>query len=122
MIVHDAGKCHGHTSFITHLDWSNDSGYLRSNSGDYELLYWEAATGKQFTDVSTLSTLRGVSAKCPPRVVCACGMSVLYVCLCVVRVWSIMGVSWDHKSHTMVSQVILHILLSYHLFGGCGVD
>lgn len=29
----------GHSSFITHIDWSEDSQYLRSNSGDYELLY-----------------------------------------------------------------------------------
>lgn len=29
----------GHSSFITHIDWSKDSEYLRSNSGDYELLY-----------------------------------------------------------------------------------
>ena len=34
--------CHpsqGHSSFITHLDWSVDSQYLVSNSGDYEILY-----------------------------------------------------------------------------------
>ena len=29
----------GHSSFITHLDWSVDGQHLRSNSGDYELLY-----------------------------------------------------------------------------------
>lgn len=29
----------GHSSFITHLDWSEDSHQLRSNSGDYEVLY-----------------------------------------------------------------------------------
>ncbi|RVE43289.1 hypothetical protein evm_012048 [Chilo suppressalis] len=34
------GKCLGHSSFITHLDWSEDSQYIRSNSGDYELLFW----------------------------------------------------------------------------------
>uniref|UniRef100_A0A8C5HJE4 HELP domain-containing protein n=1 Tax=Gouania willdenowi TaxID=441366 RepID=A0A8C5HJE4_GOUWI len=33
------GKCSGHSSFITHLDWSTDSQYLVSNSGDYEILY-----------------------------------------------------------------------------------
>ncbi|KAG8279172.1 Echinoderm microtubule-associated protein-like 1 [Homalodisca vitripennis] len=33
------GRCTGHSSFITHLDWSADSQYLRSNSGDYELLF-----------------------------------------------------------------------------------
>ena len=29
----------GHSSFITHLDWSADGSTIRSNSGDYELLY-----------------------------------------------------------------------------------
>lgn len=29
----------GHSSFVTHLDWSEDSHQLRSNSGDYEVLY-----------------------------------------------------------------------------------
>ncbi|KAG9481485.1 hypothetical protein GDO78_010615 [Eleutherodactylus coqui] len=33
------GKCSGHSSFITHLDWSVNSQYLMSNSGDYEILY-----------------------------------------------------------------------------------
>uniref|UniRef100_A0A671X5Q0 EMAP like 3 n=1 Tax=Sparus aurata TaxID=8175 RepID=A0A671X5Q0_SPAAU len=34
------GKCNGHSSFITHLDWSKDGKYIMSNSGDYEILYW----------------------------------------------------------------------------------
>ena len=29
----------GHSSFVTHLDWSTDGVYLCSNSGDYEVLY-----------------------------------------------------------------------------------
>ncbi|KAL4708209.1 hypothetical protein ACJJTC_016868 [Scirpophaga incertulas] len=31
----------GHSSYITHLDWSEDSQYIRSNSGDYEVLFCE---------------------------------------------------------------------------------
>uniref|UniRef100_A0A4W3HNT7 EMAP like 4 n=1 Tax=Callorhinchus milii TaxID=7868 RepID=A0A4W3HNT7_CALMI len=33
------GKCTGHSSYITHLDWSPDTKYIMSNSGDYEILY-----------------------------------------------------------------------------------
>uniref|UniRef100_A0A672QZY9 receptor protein-tyrosine kinase n=1 Tax=Sinocyclocheilus grahami TaxID=75366 RepID=A0A672QZY9_SINGR len=36
------GKCTGHSSFITHLDWSKDGKYIMSNSGDYEILYCKA--------------------------------------------------------------------------------
>uniref|UniRef100_A0A4W5JXK5 EMAP like 3 n=1 Tax=Hucho hucho TaxID=62062 RepID=A0A4W5JXK5_9TELE len=39
------GKCNGHSSFITHLDWSKDGKYVMSNSGDYEILYWDVAGG-----------------------------------------------------------------------------
>ncbi|XP_067301367.1 echinoderm microtubule-associated protein-like 3 isoform X1 [Pseudorasbora parva] len=39
------GKCTGHSSFITHLDWSKDGKYIMSNSGDYEILYWDIASG-----------------------------------------------------------------------------
>ena len=33
------GKCSGHSSFITHIDWSADGVNLQTTSGDYELLY-----------------------------------------------------------------------------------
>jgi len=29
------------------LDWSEDGEALHSNSGDYELLFWDGTTGKQ---------------------------------------------------------------------------
>ncbi|MED6272150.1 Echinoderm microtubule-associated protein-like 4, partial [Characodon lateralis] len=31
----------GHSSYITHLDWSPDNKFIMSNSGDYEILYWD---------------------------------------------------------------------------------
>ncbi|XP_044536094.1 echinoderm microtubule-associated protein-like 3 isoform X1 [Gracilinanus agilis] len=39
------GRCLGHSSFITHLDWSKDGNFIMSNSGDYEILYWDVAGG-----------------------------------------------------------------------------
>ena len=31
----------GHSSFVTHIDWSTDSRSLQSNCGAHELLYWQ---------------------------------------------------------------------------------
>ncbi|XP_034967119.2 echinoderm microtubule-associated protein-like 4 isoform X5 [Zootoca vivipara] len=39
------GKCTGHSSYITHLDWSPENKYIMSNSGDYEILYWDIPAG-----------------------------------------------------------------------------
>eukprot|EP00798_Chlamydomonas_sp_ICE-L_P018393 gene18393-24865_t len=40
-------RCYGHSSYITHLDWSIDSRMIQSNCGSYELLYFQASSGKQ---------------------------------------------------------------------------
>ncbi|XP_066583387.1 echinoderm microtubule-associated protein-like 2 isoform X3 [Prorops nasuta] len=48
------GRCMGHSSFVTHLDWSADGQHLRSNSGDYELLYWNPGVCRQIAQSSTL--------------------------------------------------------------------
>ena len=36
-----AGACVGHSSYVSHLEWSADSNVLQSTSGDFELLYWD---------------------------------------------------------------------------------
>lgn len=41
------GTCKGHSSFIMHLGWSKDGSTLWTNSGDYELLFWNAPKGDQ---------------------------------------------------------------------------
>ncbi|CAB1351808.1 unnamed protein product, partial [Coregonus sp. 'balchen'] len=48
------GKCNGHSSFITHLDWSKDGKYVMSNSGDYEILYCVWLEGSDGTDINAL--------------------------------------------------------------------
>jgi len=40
-------------SYITHLDWSENSSNLHSNCGAYELLFWDAGTGKQLPGGAT---------------------------------------------------------------------
>uniref|UniRef100_A0A182ITF5 WD_REPEATS_REGION domain-containing protein n=1 Tax=Anopheles atroparvus TaxID=41427 RepID=A0A182ITF5_ANOAO len=58
------GKCTGHSSFISHLDWSKDSQVLRSNSGDYELLYWNPTLCRQITSQSTVKNLEWATQNC----------------------------------------------------------
>jgi len=40
----------GHSSSILQLTWSADSKHLISNSKDYEILYWNVATGKRVNE------------------------------------------------------------------------
>uniref|UniRef100_I3JLA8 EMAP like 2 n=1 Tax=Oreochromis niloticus TaxID=8128 RepID=I3JLA8_ORENI len=58
------GKCTGHSSFVTHVDWSKDSHYLVTNSGDYEILFWEASSGKHVTNTDTVRNLEWATSTC----------------------------------------------------------
>lgn len=58
------GKCVGHSSFVLHIDWSSDGLYLRSNSGDYEILFWTAADCKQVPAASTMRDVEWASHTC----------------------------------------------------------
>jgi len=48
-------RLNGHSSFITHLDWSSDSRYLQSNCGAYEILYWDVLQGKSMSSIADFS-------------------------------------------------------------------
>ena len=38
-------RLRGHSSFVTHIDWSEDNTLLKSTCGAYELLYWDVCSG-----------------------------------------------------------------------------
>ncbi|XP_043292678.1 echinoderm microtubule-associated protein-like 2 isoform X2 [Cervus elaphus] len=54
----------GHSSFITHLDWAQDSSCFVTNSGDYEILYWDSSTCKQITTAETVRNVEWATATC----------------------------------------------------------
>lgn len=59
------GVCKGHSSYLTHIDWSADSHYLQSTCGAYELLYWDATKhGKQVKISSSLKDVEWHTQTC----------------------------------------------------------
>ncbi|XP_066252932.1 echinoderm microtubule-associated protein-like 2 isoform X1 [Euwallacea similis] len=58
------GRCSGHSSFITHVDWAMDNQTLRSNSGDYELLFWNAGTCRQIPQTSLMRNVEWATNNC----------------------------------------------------------
>ena len=64
--VYDVGKNYGrtgvakgHASYIRHLDWSQDSTVMQSNSGDFEMLFWEMPSGNRSSSRRTRETSTG---------------------------------------------------------------
>ena len=53
-------RLRGHSSYVSHLDWSLDSRLLQSTCGAYELLFWDVAAGRQM--LSSADTLEGDTA------------------------------------------------------------
>ena len=46
--------CNKSSSYITQIDWSEDSTKLQTNDGAYELLFYDATKGKQITSAKSL--------------------------------------------------------------------
>uniref|UniRef100_A0A8D0H1R4 EMAP like 2 n=1 Tax=Sphenodon punctatus TaxID=8508 RepID=A0A8D0H1R4_SPHPU len=58
------GRCSGHSSFITHLDWASDSSCFVTNSGDYEILYWDPSSCRQITSAEAVRSIDWATATC----------------------------------------------------------
>ena len=58
------GTCDRHNSFIKTFDFSEDSVYIQSDSGDYEHLYFEAEDGEYFAAGSQLKNIRFADWTC----------------------------------------------------------
>ena len=43
-------RLEGHSAAVRHVDWSEDSSALATDGADYEVLYWDAETGRQTTE------------------------------------------------------------------------
>ena len=59
-----AGVCKGHGAPVTHIDWSEDSKYLQSNSQDFELLFWEIPTCELIEFSAALKDVRWATWTC----------------------------------------------------------
>ena len=54
------------SSFVSHLDWTMDARYLRTNDGAYEILFYDVSTEKQEPAGSTtLRDAQWATATCP---------------------------------------------------------
>jgi WD40 repeat protein len=58
------GTCDRHNSHVTGFDFSRDSVYLQSDSGDYEHLYFEAEDGEYFSSASQLKDIQWADWTC----------------------------------------------------------
>mmetsp|Transcript_43623 Transcript_43623/g.70852 ORF Transcript_43623/g.70852 Transcript_43623/m.70852 type:complete len:523 (+) Transcript_43623:877-2445(+) len=59
------GSLKGHSSFITHLDFSADGRYLQTNCGTYEILFWDVSSREQITRSNEVRDIRWSSYTCP---------------------------------------------------------
>ena len=53
-----------HNSYVTHFDFSQDSRYLQSNDGAYELLFGDVSTGAHIPAASALKDVQWATWTC----------------------------------------------------------
>jgi len=58
------GTCDRHNSHVRGFDYSQDSVYIQSDSGDYEHLYYEAEDGEYFSSGSQLKDIKWADWTC----------------------------------------------------------
>ncbi|XP_076314388.1 echinoderm microtubule-associated protein-like 2 isoform X6 [Tachypleus tridentatus] len=58
------GRCSGHSSYLTHFDWSENSTYIQTTSGDHELLFWNASICRQVTDMAVVRDITWETQTC----------------------------------------------------------
>ncbi|CAK9107654.1 Echinoderm microtubule-associated protein-like 6 (EMAP-6) (Echinoderm microtubule-associated protein-like 5-like) [Durusdinium trenchii] len=57
-------KCEGHNSFVLHIDFSEDSEYIRSNCGGFDLLYHKNEDGAMINSPSILKDVKWATTTC----------------------------------------------------------
>ncbi|GBG25699.1 Echinoderm microtubule-associated protein-like 1 [Hondaea fermentalgiana] len=57
-------KCEGHNSFVLHIDFSEDSEYIRSNCGGYDLLFHKVEDGSVVNSPSMLKDIKWATTTC----------------------------------------------------------
>jgi WD40 repeat protein len=55
-------RCAGHSSAVTHLDWTTTSDMLRSNDAGHELRFWSAPSGERITHASLVRDMPWATA------------------------------------------------------------
>jgi microtubule-associated protein-like 6 len=58
------GQCSGSSSFITHLDFSQDSKYIQTNSGAAERLFYKMPAGKRVTNKDEVKAIHWATWTC----------------------------------------------------------
>ncbi|KAJ4460559.1 putative 77 kDa echinoderm microtubule-associated protein [Paratrimastix pyriformis] len=83
------GSMVGHHATVGFIDWSRDSQYIRSNSADCELLFWNAATRTQITATASMASTEWSTNTC-------------------VITWAVQGIWPPDSDRTDINSIDLH--------------